>query len=320
MAAFPVFHFASALVHLSLSLIISFLGLAQYIAHYLSTQTYHQFIFLSRNPNPALTARGWQVLPVDYNNPSDVRYKLVGVDTVISTISGQAQLSLIDAAADVHVRRFVPSEFEGSPRQRPEDDPLDRGQKLALTRLREKQQRGMEYTIFTCGIFYERFSPGGMAALQLGAGTHISAEGSYILDIRRQTASIPFHRSGDGVYICMMSAEDVARYVVAALDLPSWPNEFFMAAERIKVDDIVSIAEVMYGGLLQRRYYDKATLMNDISFALETCDDSEHWRLRHLMATLQGRYDFQETNLNQLIPIQPKAFVSWLIAAWSNIT
>jgi NmrA-like family len=186
---------------------------------------------------------------VDYNNHSDVRYKLIGVDTVISTVSGQAQLSLIDAAAEVHVRRFVPSEFEGSPLQRPENDPLDRGQKLALARLREKQQRGMDYTIFTCGVFYERFYPGGMAALQLGAGTHISGEGNYILDIRRQTASIPFHPSGDGVYICMTSAEDVARYVVAALDLPHWPNEFFMAAERIKIEDIVAIAEVMCGRL-----------------------------------------------------------------------
>ena len=169
------------------------------------------------------------------------------MDTVISTISGQAQLALIDAAADVHVRRFVPSEFEGPPLQRPEIDPLDRGQKMALAKLQEKQALGMEYTVFTCGVFYERFYPGGLEALQLGAGTNISGEGQYILEVRRRTASIPGHPSGDGVYICMTSAEDVARYVVAALDIPYWPNQFLLASERMKVDDIVAAAEVICG-------------------------------------------------------------------------
>lgn len=184
---------------------------------------------------------------MDYNNQSDLRYKLVGVDTVISTISGQAQLSLIDAAAEVHVRRFVPSEFEGPPLQRPEIDPLDRGQREALMKLQEKQKLGMDYTVFVCGVFYERFYPGGMAALQLGAGTHIADEGKYILNIRRHTASIPCHNSGEDVYICMTSAEDVARYVVAAFDLPHWPNEFLFAAERMKIEDIVAAAEWMAG-------------------------------------------------------------------------
>ncbi|OJD28384.1 hypothetical protein ACJ73_00193 [Blastomyces percursus] len=82
-------------------------GLAQYIAHYISTQTYHQFIFLSRYNNPGLVAKGWQVLKVDYNNSSSLRYALTGIDTVISTISGEAEIALIDAAAHVHVRRCV---------------------------------------------------------------------------------------------------------------------------------------------------------------------------------------------------------------------
>lgn len=201
-------------------------------------------------------------MSVDYNNQSDVRYKLVGVDTVISTISGQAQLSLIDAAAEVHVRRFVPSEFEGPPLQRPDIDPLDRGQKIALSKLQEKQQLGMEYTVFTCGVFYERFHPGGLAALQLGAGTHISGEGQYILEMRRQTASIPCYPSGDAVHICMTSAEDVGRYIVAALDLPQWPNEFFLAAERMKIDDIVAAAELVSGLSLQISSQSKCTLAN----------------------------------------------------------
>lgn len=201
-------------------------------------------------PNPGLTAKGWQVLPVDYDNLDDVRYKLVGVDTVISTVIGQAQLSLIEAAAEVHVRRFVPSEFEGPLLQRPAvNDPLDRGQRSAMSLLSEKRdQYGMQFSVFSCGVFYERFYPGGMAALQLGAGTHICGEGDYVVNVKQRTAIIPLHSSSD-VYISMTSAEDVARYVVAALDLPTWPDEFLLAAERMKLDDIVTAVEYFVCGI-----------------------------------------------------------------------
>lgn len=184
---------------------------------------------------------------MNYENEKDVRYKLMGVDTVISTISGPAQLSLIEAAAAVHVRRFVPSEFEGSLMGRPSIDPLDRGQKAALAMLQEKQKSGMEYTVFSCGVFYERFYPGGLAALQLGAGTHIADEGQYILEMRQQIASIPRYPSGEDVYICLTSAEDIACCLVALLDFPHWPNEILVAAERLKIEDIVSMAEIVTG-------------------------------------------------------------------------
>lgn len=187
---------------------------------------------------------------MDYDNLEDVRYKLIGVDTVISTVIGPAQLSLIEAAADVHVRRFVPSEFEGPLLQRPAtNDPLDRGQKSAISLLSEKRKKyDMEFSVFSCGVFYERFYPGGMAALQLGAGTHICGEGDYIVNVRQRTATIPLHSSSD-VYISMTSAEDVARYVVAALDLHTWPDEFLLAAERMKVDDIVTAIELFVCGI-----------------------------------------------------------------------
>lgn len=72
-----------------------------------------------------MTARGWQVFQVVYSNMSDLRYMLTGVDTVISTVKGEAQLALIDAAAGARVRRFVPAEFEGSPTARLTDDVFD---------------------------------------------------------------------------------------------------------------------------------------------------------------------------------------------------
>jgi nucleoside-diphosphate-sugar epimerase len=170
------------------------------------------------------------------------------VDTVISTISGTPQLALIDAAANVHVRRFVPSEFEGSPALRPVGDVLDRGKRAALQRLEHYQPYGMDYTTFTCGIFYERFAPGGMGSLNIGLGSGVAGEGDYIMDIRRMKASVPhYNNAGHIIHICLTSAQDVARFVVAALDLPNWPTEFRMRGDRLSVLDAVQEAESMRG-------------------------------------------------------------------------
>jgi nucleoside-diphosphate-sugar epimerase len=199
-------------------------------------------------PNPAMIARGWQVVQVNYSNTDDLRYTLAGVDTVISTISGDAQLALIDAAAAAHVGRFVPSEFEGSPTARPANDVFDCGRRAALSRLQLYEPHGMKFAVFACGLFYERFGPGGMCASQIGLRSAIGGEGQYIMDIRNGKAMIPyFNSAGQPVYVCMTSARDVARFVVAALDLSYWPRELRMKGERMTVSDIVSIGEALRG-------------------------------------------------------------------------
>jgi len=106
----------------------------------------------------------------------------------------------------------------------------------------------MNHTVFTCGIFYERFAPGGMAASQLGLRSGISGEGEYIMDMRRARAQIPFYdQVGQPVYVCMTSVKDVARFVVAALNLSSWPREFRMCGDRMSVSDLVRVGEQLRG-------------------------------------------------------------------------
>ena len=113
-----------------------------------------------------LRDKGWQVVVINYDEPKDLKYKLAGVDTVISTVSGQGQLNLIEAAAQAHVRRFVPSEFGGPPGLRPEGDPLDNRRRDAIILLgRRKETHGMESAVFVCGVFFERFGPGGLVRL-----------------------------------------------------------------------------------------------------------------------------------------------------------
>ena len=188
---------------------------------------------------------------VDYNDHNSLRFKLHGVDTVISTVSGTAQIALIDAAASVHVRRFAPAEYEGPPALRPVQVVADRDKNASLTRLRyysQHPQSRMSYTVFVCGILYERFAPGGMAASVIGVQSGISGEGDYLMNIRRMKARIPhYNAAGEVVHLCMTSAEDVGRFVVAALDLPQWPTEMRMCGERMSAPDVVRVAELVRG-------------------------------------------------------------------------
>jgi len=88
---------------------------------------------------------------VDYNDPSSLQHALLGVDTVISTVTGNPQLRLIEAAVQCRVRRFAPAEFEGQPGLRAQNEVLDRGRNAALALL-QYYQGHIQYTVFVCGI------------------------------------------------------------------------------------------------------------------------------------------------------------------------
>lgn len=184
----------------------------------------------------------------DYSNGSNLIFNLAGIDTVISTVSGNPQLALIDAAAQARVRRFAPSEFEGLPLLRPVQDPLDRGKRAALQRLQQQHQaHGMQYCVFTCGILYERFAPGGMIASNIGRGSGVSGEGDYVINIRQMKALIPHRADNQPAVVCLTSARDVGRFVAAAIGLPQWPAELRMFGERMDLSNLVRIVEIMRG-------------------------------------------------------------------------
>lgn len=155
---------------------------------------------------PALSARGFQIAVVDYNDADNLKYALRGIDTVISTVTGPNQIHLIKAAVSARVRRFAPAEFEGPPQLRPPNDPLDRQRSTALSWLRH-YRNNIEYTVFVCGIFYERFQPGGLPQALIARNTGIHGEGTYIFDCARMTAESPALNPSNqpDVTICMTS-------------------------------------------------------------------------------------------------------------------
>lgn len=176
----------------------------------------------------------------------------MGVDTVISTVTGTPQLRLIEAAVQARVRRFAPAEFEGRPSLRLVGDPLDRGRAAALALLQHYSQN-IKSTVFVCGIFYERFAVGGLASLGIGINSGAGGEGDYILDARNMTAQAPAYNTAGGyTSISMTSVYDVGRFVVRALDMTSWPAELTMCGERVLVSSLIQTVRQCRGTSLGR--------------------------------------------------------------------
>ncbi|TVY19704.1 Oxidoreductase swnR [Lachnellula arida] len=313
-------------------------GLAQIFAQYLN-DTVHPFIILSREDQPALVSNGYQVAVVDYDSQDDLRYTLRGIDLVLSTVSGVPQINLIDAAAHSGVRRFVPAEFEGPPARRTGNDPLDRGKRATIDRLRHwssHPRHRMRFTIFSCGVFYERFANGGMAALDMGASTGIQNEGSYMMNARLGTAEVvECNTSGQPVYVCLTSVYDVGRFVIAALDLglQTWPGEFRMSGERRTVTEILQWAAAVRGSknynfnlnnemltcavqMFSTDVIEPQDLAAHLQHATYYQDYAKVARIQELIATEQRRYDFENPNLNPLVNVQPILFWNWLSAQW----
>ncbi|KAA8565077.1 hypothetical protein EYC84_010834 [Monilinia fructicola] len=206
-------------------------GLARILAHHIN-ETVHPFIILSREARPDLEVLGYQVTVVNYDNQDDLRFHLRGIDIVISTVSGISQINLIDAAANSRVQCFVPADYQDKLGGRPTNDPLDHGRAASIERLRHwahHPRHRMRYTIFACGVFYE---------------------GSYLMNMETNAAEIvEYSTAGYPISVSMTSAHDLARFIVAALDLDQriWPIEFRMQGDRKTVTEIVQYAEAVKG-------------------------------------------------------------------------
>ncbi|KAI8218959.1 hypothetical protein K4K54_009921 [Colletotrichum sp. SAR 10_86] len=267
-------------------------GFAAILAHNIAL-TANALVVLSREPKPEFEQRyECQVAVVDYDDEENLRFALMGIDLVISTIRGQEQINLIKAARHSRVRLFVPAEFEGCISHRPStaDHPLDYGSNEALELLKHyanAKSRKMDYTVFSCGILYERFAPGGLAEYGMGAHQHIQGQGSYLVDVGNATADIiETNGSGRPVQVSMTSVADVAR----------------------------NVRGVAFS--LRTRRYSK--LQSDLSSYEQRQNWDQWWNIQRLIATADGRYDFRQTNLNEAVDIEPVSFRVWLESQWGS--
>lgn len=195
--------------------------------------------------------QGFIVIRVDYQAPESLVAALSGVDTVISTVSKEPQLILIDACITAGVRRFAPAEFEGVPSARPIIEPC-RDRITTLNRLREVQDR-IQPTVFSCGFFYEWFYPGGLINSGASTGTTcpvagFGQAGSLLADIAKGKARIPvLDNVGTDICICLTSVGDVGKLVARCLDIEDWPDQLRMCGERLTLSELVKTIEEIRG-------------------------------------------------------------------------
>ncbi|KAK8095793.1 hypothetical protein PG999_013815 [Apiospora kogelbergensis] len=301
-------------------------GFANILVRELS-ESAHALIVLSTQERPEFDEYDCQVAVVDYDSMEDLRFILQGVDLVISTICGTPQINLIDAARRARVRCFVPSEFEGALSHRPSDnDPLDRGSSTALDYLRRwstSQSHPMKFTVFSCGIFYERLAPGGLDAYKMGYSSNVQDEGNYLVNLRTGTAEIPeANAQGRSVHIAMTSVFDVAKFVAAAvnLGLNSWPSEFKMRGAHMTTKHLVEICEEVRGDEVP--FNTIARPHNELVSWLQHYEDHQDWirwhHMQQLVQTANGRFNFSNPNLNELVPFQTVGFRTWLQEIWGS--
>ena len=185
---------------------------------------------------------------------------------VISTVTGPEQLSLITAAGYSRVRYFVPAEFEGKIDRRPSNnDPLDHGSTEARALLRQWQASGMQYTIFSCGIFMERFHPSGLNTFGVGSSSGVVNAGDYILNLPNASATyVELNAQNRNVRIRLTSIYDVAAFVVAAVEYgpANWPREFTMAGDRLSLIDLVGVCSRQFGGMYQPQHCVSVPMVN----------------------------------------------------------
>ncbi|KAI1189428.1 isoflavone reductase [Nemania serpens] len=300
-------------------------GFAALLAQELSNSS-HGILVLSQRPHPEFEAHyDCQVAVVDYNDLESLQFLLQGADLVISTISGAEQLNLIDAARRVRVRTFVPSEFEGALGHRPtSNDPFDNGSSTALGQLRRwasSKQHPMRFTVFSCGVFYERFAPGGLQRYNMGATCRLPNQGDYLINIGLGTAELPeTDAQGRQIHITMTSAFDVARFVAAATELgiENWPQELRMRGARAtpqRIQQICSEIRQIEFNVINRPY---SQILDWLNYYQQNNNEASWFAMQHLLQTANGRYTFGDANLNELVNVEPVGFRDWLHQHWGG--
>ncbi|KAL7963398.1 hypothetical protein V8C34DRAFT_268164, partial [Trichoderma compactum] len=240
------------------------------------------------------------------------------------------QLNLIDASGRGRVRMFVPSEFEGPlSRRQSRNDALDRGSSQALALLKQwSESSRMKYTVFSCGLFMERFHPYGLGnTFNIGHGSGVGGAGEFLVNFSTATAEYAERDSkGHSVRVCLTSVYDVVRFVVAAVDLgPShWPQEFTMCGDRMAVRDLINACSTASNAVFTRHVRQYAELETYLNYSAQLCDYDKVAYYQRLVATANGRYDFSQATLNEAVNasssvnVQPVTFGAWLASIWTQ--
>jgi uncharacterized protein YbjT (DUF2867 family) len=270
----------------------------------------HRVIVLSRSDKPDVAKRGVDVRIVDYESAQQVTEALAGVHTVISCISTygagstSAELTLLQAARQAGVVRFVPSEWATDCH-----DAVDRYSSKA-TVWQAVKSSGLEYTRFINGLWMNVWGPGSIRDEKEARAGYSGPP--FAFDLKAGTAVFP----GDGLRkVIFTTMQDVGRYVAASLDLPRWPPESRIVGDRLSFVEAAKLVETICGQDLRIT----PISLEDLSSVLKNEQSvGERFYYQLLLAIANGRMDFEPT-LNDLCPdIKPTSMEEYLQKYWTS--
>ncbi|KAJ4055953.1 hypothetical protein NW756_002901 [Fusarium oxysporum] len=208
----------------------------------LANQSKHEGIILTRKASDV--DLGLPSFVVDYDDVASLTKFLDEnkVDTIISafgingTSLSRSQNNLIKAAdASSVTRRFIPSSFAI---KYPEDGPaILPPLQSYFDSIEMLRNSGLEWAVVHNGTFLDYFFP------PSGIKTYYN-HGTLVVDMLNNSAAIP--GTGDEV-LAFTYTFDVAKFVIAAVDLESWPAELRIIGTRLTFNELIELAEKAKG-------------------------------------------------------------------------
>ncbi|KAL3456878.1 hypothetical protein BJX64DRAFT_269808 [Aspergillus heterothallicus] len=205
----------------------------------------HQGFVLSRQ-----AGNDKQTITVDYNDIDSLITILEAnkIHTVISAFAvegdslAKSQQNLIKAAiGSKETRRFIPSGYAiPYPQESLKSLPQLKDYYAAMETLRKST---LEWTIFHNGIFLDYFGGPQMKS-------HLKPN-VFVIDIVNKAAAVP--GTGD-VPVTFTYTFDLARFVVAALDLEVWEEESRVVGDELTWNQFVGLVEDVTGSKLSVQY------------------------------------------------------------------
>ncbi|KAF7555025.1 hypothetical protein G7Z17_g2469 [Cylindrodendrum hubeiense] len=221
------------------------------LADVLVGQTKHRGLILTRKERTT----GDLPLPqfvVDYTDVASLTSFLEEhqVHTVISafginaTSLATSQINLIQAAeASSATKRFIPSSFAIA---YPTDGPsILPPLKSYFDSLDALEKTGLEWAVVNNGTFLDYYAP-------LTLKSHYN-HGTVVLDVPNAAAGIPGRGDEPMTFTYTF---DVARFTIAALDLPSWPRQLRIVGDTLTYNELTKLAEAARGVKFDVKYDD----------------------------------------------------------------
>lgn len=209
----------------------------------LNDQSRHEFIALSRKAVENAVAVNY----MDVESLTEV-LESNGVEVVISALAvmdetaSQGQINLIKASEKSSTTtRFVASTW-GFPLME-EDVAILSFMKFKFDAVEELKKTNLEWTRFHNGYFLDYYGLPHVKSYQPNI--------SFVMDMQSKVAAIP----GDGnTPVVFTYTYDVAKFVVASLDLPKWDDEFFVIGDKLTWNEFVRLAEETRGSKFEVHY------------------------------------------------------------------